>query len=110
MIITQDCIMDIERLKLLGGMITESDNQIPTIKGYGSNHFYLVYDIRPDSKVKRSEVLLGDVIARVTIGSAVDICNGAGEGVRHLNPELYPESEKDKAIADARKRILKVKE
>ena len=98
--------MDIQRTAQLAGVLLEAGEKIHEIKGYGKHWFYLVYD--PRSK----DSTLNDIIARVKLGSLLDIARGGDQDHTkfvYMHPELYLDSEKDAALADAKARLEKIK-
>jgi hypothetical protein len=105
--------MDIHRTAHLAGVILESNSsdKISDIKGYGKNWFWLVYDPRDKDEKFQEDITLGDILAHVKLGSLLDIANAEHDihKFRFLKPELYADSDKDEAVADAEARIAKLK-
>lgn len=99
-----------KELASLDEMLEEAmtDQKISEIKGFGKHWFYLVSDPRPETK--KTMITLGDVIAKVKLEAIINIGVGAGGTAKYKleHPELYPEDQKDKAIADAMARIDKL--
>lgn len=103
--------MDIQRAAQLAGLILESDDHVSDIKGYGKNWFWLVYDVRDKEEKFQEGVTLGDIMAHVKLGSLLNIANAEQDihKFERLNPQLYPDSDKAAALADAKDRISKLK-
>jgi hypothetical protein len=103
--------MDLQRTAHLAGVLLESKDEIHDIKGFGSQWFYLVYDVRDKKEKFQEDVKLLDIISRVRLGSLFDIMNSFNpkNEFRHLNPMLYADSQKEEALTDAKARLAELK-